>query len=219
MLLGSWHNSLKKLRETFVEGPKRIRIALSETVGFSYLPGFVASYKKERPDDTLEITQQSGAEVITEVVAQNREFGVLTDRGSDFPAEIEVIHRFEDRFVGIAPPDSSVKSATELISEPLILLAANRSLAADETVKFLKSYVSQPSIAMEAQGYDFIINLVSGGFGCGVVPIRSLALYGKRKPVVRVPLDISFSRKLAIIARRDNQRPEHLKRFMELVLY
>ncbi len=218
-LLDSWQNSIQELRETYIDGPKRIRLALSETVGFSYLPGFVAAYKKERPEDLIELTQLPGAEIITEVLAQNREFGVVTDRGTQFPAEIEVTHRFSDKFVGISPPDPKANNVAQFFSAPFITLATSGSAIAPAMADYLKKQNRNPNIAMEAQGFDFIINLVSTGFGNAIVPIRALALYGKRKPVSRYPLPRPFSRELAIIARQDNQRPEHLSRFLKLTLF
>ena len=73
--------------------------------------------------------------------------------------------------------------------------------------------------ALEADNFDFIVNLVSLGLGMSLVPHRALALHPGTRPVTRVRTEPRFSRKLSIIVRRASQRPAILSGFLENVLF
>lgn len=75
----------------------------------------------------------------------------------------------------------------------------------------------EPSI--EADNFDFIVNLVSLGLGVSLVPHRVLALHPKTRPVVRVSTEPRFSRELAVVARRGGTRSDDLSGFLQNVLF
>ena len=55
--------------------------------------------------------------------------------------------------------------------------------------------------------------------GVSFVPIRALALYGRRREVQRVNLRARFERELVVVMRRQRKPPEHLTRFVDNILF
>ena len=72
---------------------------------------------------------------------------------------------------------------------------------------------------MKLDSFDLIINLVALGMGVGFVPIRALALYGRKQTLQRLPLGERFVRELVVAVRRHRKTPEHLARFVANVLF
>ena len=72
---------------------------------------------------------------------------------------------------------------------------------------------------MELDNFDLIINLVALGVGVSLVPQRALALYGRRRALVRLPWPKRFARELVVVVRRQRQTPEHIQRFVENILF
>lgn len=58
--------------------------------------------------------------------------------------------------------------------------------------------------------FDSIINLVALGLGVSFVPIRVLALYGRKHTLQRLPLKERFVRELVVVIRQHRKPPEHL---------
>lgn len=208
--------SLEGLQQRFNEAPRRIRVGVARSIGFSYLPGFFAAYRKSHPADQIEMNYASGDQILAEILEAELDIGVCCTRTS-LPRGLEITHRFQDRFIGIAPPDSPATD-DQFFEQPLIALAES-SESGRKLNRWLQQRAPAAEVVMRSDSFDLIINLVSLGFGCAVVPIRALALYGKRKPVARFSLGDPFSRELVVVARRDRSRPPHLCEFIEEILF
>lgn len=72
---------------------------------------------------------------------------------------------------------------------------------------------------MHADNFDLLINLVALGMGASFVPVRALALYGQKKTIQRIALPEKFTRELVVVVRRHRKLPEHLKQFVDNVLF
>jgi DNA-binding transcriptional LysR family regulator len=73
--------------------------------------------------------------------------------------------------------------------------------------------------AMQLDSFDLIINLVALAMGMSFVPIRALALYGRKRTIVRLPFEDRFVRELVIVMRRRSDTPEHVVQFVRNVLF
>ena len=73
--------------------------------------------------------------------------------------------------------------------------------------------------SMQLDSFDLIITLVALGMGISFVPKRALALYGRKKSLVRLPLPECFERELVVVTRRHRKKPRHLADFVENVLF
>jgi DNA-binding transcriptional LysR family regulator len=72
---------------------------------------------------------------------------------------------------------------------------------------------------MQADSFDFIVNLVSLGMGVSLVPHRVLALHPNRRPVQRITTNPKFSRELIVVVRRQQKLPPALAGFVENILF
>ena len=57
------------------------------------------------------------------------------------------------------------------------------------------------------------------GMGVSFVPVRALALYGRKRSLTRLSLSERFVRELVVVARKHRKTPEHLTRFVDNVLF
>jgi len=72
---------------------------------------------------------------------------------------------------------------------------------------------------MQLDSFDLIITLVSLGMGVSFVPMRALALYGRKKSLTRLHLPDRFERELVIVMRRHRKQPQHLADFIKNILF
>jgi DNA-binding transcriptional LysR family regulator len=73
--------------------------------------------------------------------------------------------------------------------------------------------------AVQLDSFDLIITLVSVGMGVSFVPVRALALYGRKKRLVRLPMPNRFERELVVLTRKRRKQPDHLKEFVGNILF
>ena len=91
------------LRERFTDAPKEIRVGVSQTICFSYLPGLFAAQRKRRPDVKLRVVHQPSSAVFTQLDANDVDLAILCPPRR-LPASSRVTHRFDDAFTLILPP-------------------------------------------------------------------------------------------------------------------
>jgi len=111
---------------------------------------------------------------------------------------LEAAHRFDHEFVLIVPPRSVIKFSQPLPAKRLgevfnsqrWLLITRQS----NTGKRLQDAGLCFEPAIEADNFDFIVNLVSLGLGMSLVPHRVLALHPGTRPVIRVRTEPRFKR-------------------------
>ena len=67
--------------------------------------------------------------------------------------------------------------------------------------------------------FDLIINLVALGMGVSFVPVRALALYGRKRALTWLSLRERFARELVVVVRMHRKTPDHITRFVDNVLF
>ncbi len=55
--------------------------------------------------------------------------------------------------------------------------------------------------------------------GVSFVPIRAMALYGQKRNLARIPLAWKFEREVVVLMRRHRKQPEHLRNFVNNILF
>ena len=65
---------------------------------------------------------------------------------------------------------------------------------------------------------QYELNLIALGMGISLVPVRALALYGRKRSIVRLPFDQRFSRELVLVVRGRGV-PGHVAQFIENVIF
>lgn len=217
-LLADFENTLGAFRTTYSQAPLRIRVGVARSVGFSYFPGFFTAFKKNHPQVGIEFSYNHGDQILERLKRAQLDVGICCDR-KRLPGGLEKTHEFQDRFVGILPPGIPDTDREARFHEgPLIGLAPD-SETGRKLDQWLSDHGQKINPSMQIDSFDLMINLVSLGFGVAVVPIRALAIYGRRKPVTRLEFDPAFERKLIVVARRDRYRPDHLRDFIDQILF
>ncbi len=217
-LLSDFHETIRSFQQTYASTPPRIRAGIARSVGFAYLPGFFTAFRRKHPQVEIDFSYLEGSDLINRLQQADLDIGVCCHRPR-LPDGLEITHQFEDRFVGILPPEVAPESLSRCFQENPLIALAQDSETGKRLAEWSRNFGRAESPAMHTDSFDLTINLVSLGFGVAVVPIRALAIYGRRKPVTRLELEPEFSRTLIVVARRDRYRPEHLNEFIDQILF
>lgn len=226
-LLGDVDQSLRRLKEEYANARKEIRIGVSRSIGLAHLPGFFHANLKRVTNVRYHVSYQSSAEILTALEANELDVGVICPPPR-LPRTVSVTHRFADAFTIIAPtalaatfqslPKSKAARRTWLAKQSWLLLDE-----ATNTGRELRRWMSRSGLkvepAMQLDSFDLIITLVSLGMGVSLVPKRALALFGQKKTLARLPFSNCFERELVVVMRKHLKQSEHLKQFVQNVLF
>lgn len=226
-LLGDVDEMLRRLHEEFSEAKQIVRVGVSRSVGLAYLPGFFHANLRRVPEVEHHLRYESGSEIVAALEANTLDVGVICPPAK-VSATLRVTHRFDDAFTLIASTETAAsypKRARR--GESLARWAAAQNwLSLDErsqTGRRLRAWMHAHDCKVEPvlqlDGFDLIINLVSLGMGVSFVPIRALALYGRKRSLRRLRWPERFVRTLAVVVRANREQPAHVKRFVENVLF
>ena len=185
-----------------------IRVAVSRSVGLAYLPGFFHANLRRLPQVGYRVSYDTSGKILTALENNEADLGVLSPP-TRLPETLRVTHRFTDGFAIIAPMNAARDS--DVVSKRARLGWANRQnwLLLEEsgnTGRRLRAWLKREGILVEPgmtlDNFDLIINLVALGMGVSCAPIRALALYA-----------------LVVVVRRNRDVPEHVRQFIEIVLF
>jgi DNA-binding transcriptional LysR family regulator len=224
-LIGDVEHSLLRLREDFADARKVVRVGVSRSIGFAYLPGFFHANLRRSPGVGCRVAYGPSVELLAKIEANELDLAVLCPPRR-LPRTLRVTHRFADAFALIAPAGEATAFAKLRARDRDKWFAGQSWLLIDEasnTGQRLRGWMKKQGWGieptMELDSFDLIVNLVALGMGCSFVPIRALALYGRKRGVRRVALPKRFSRELVVVMRRHRKVPEHLANFVENVLF
>jgi DNA-binding transcriptional LysR family regulator len=225
-ILAEVDNALHALRGRSDLLPKSLRIGVSRTIGLAYLPGFFRAFQKKFPRVQLHVSHERSDFLLAAVESGELDAGIVSPPPRP-PKTLRVARRFKDDFVLILPPNTRVTGQKTLpVSQLGEICKRQRWLSItrqSNTGKRLHSWLQESGLrfepSLEADNFDFIVNLVSLGLGASFVPHRVLALHPKTRPVVRVRTEPRFSRELAVFVRREPVPSLILAGFLDNVLF
>jgi DNA-binding transcriptional LysR family regulator len=225
-MLGDVEQSLTHLQQEFAGARKEVRVDVSRTIGLAYLPGFFHANLRRFPQLGYRVTCQSSNEILAALEANEQDIGVLCPP-SRLPKTLRVTHRFEDAFTLIVPKElapatnalSTPKTRIVWLKEQNWLLIEERSNTGQQLRAWMRRQGWPVEPTMQLDNFDLIINLVALGMGTSFVPIRALALYNKKRTLIRVPLPTRFTRQLFVVVRKHRKMPTHLEQFIANVLF
>ena len=220
-LIGNVDQLFKAMREEFASARKEIRVGVSRSIALAYMPGFFHANLRRKPEVSVRVAYESSQSVLSRLDSFDLEVGVVCPPAR-LPKTLQVTHSFRDAFTLIAP-DKVAKRFQETdgaaLEEESWLLIEDTT----NTGQQLRAWMSQQGLdvepAMQLDSFDLIINLVSLGMGVSFVPIRALAVWGQKRSVTRVALPERFERELTVVIRKQVKTPEHLRRFVENILF
>jgi DNA-binding transcriptional LysR family regulator len=224
-LLGDVDQSLRRLTEDFANAKKEIRVGVSHSVSLAHLPGLFHANLRQQPKLKYSVSYQSGAGILTGIEANELDLGILCPP-TRLARTLAVTHRFKDAFTLIAPAELAEQHQTISRAGANTWLSKQTWLLFSEdtnTGKRLRNWMAaaglkiEPSVQLD--NFDLIITLVSIGMGVSFVPVRALALYGRKKRLVRLPVQNRFERELVVLTRKRRKQPGHLREFVENILF
>jgi DNA-binding transcriptional LysR family regulator len=226
-LTGDLDAILLRFRQEFANAPKEVRVGVSKTISMAYLPGFFAAQQRRRPGVVLRVSHLQSDQLLEQVEANAIDTAILC-LPRRLPTFARVCHQFDDAFDLIAPshwdaPTAAMQKAEKrwsewLQSKPWLLPPANTNTGS-RLRAWLKKRGWPASGAVEADSFDLIINLVALGQGVSLVPKRALAIYGRKRTIRRIHVKQTFSRKIAIVARKHPSLAPHVADFIENILF
>ena len=207
--LGDVDSLLRRLNEEYASAPREVRVGVSRTVSLAYLPGFFSANVRRGSSVISRVTHESSQTILASLESDALDIGVLLPPPR-LSSRLRVTHRFRDAFTFIANEKQLVTSKIN-VQKPESLgrwLEAQPWLALQDTTQtgrrmttWLKQQRLNVKPAMELDNFDLIINLVALGVGVSLVPQRSLALYGRRRALARLPWPKRFVRDLVVVIR------------------
>lgn len=225
-LLGSVDATLQQLREEFGSARKQIRLGVSRSISHSYLPGFLHANLQREPLVACRLSCWSSGEILTALEANELDVGII-NRPPRVPRTLRITHSFPDRFCVVAPGELAKSHHVPVTRRDWIKWAeAQNWLLLDETSttgRQLRKWCQRAgwklSPGMEFDSFDFILHLVALGLGVALVPIRSVALFGRKPQLARLDPPRPFERELVVVVRKHRTMPGHLARFVENILF
>lgn len=226
-ILDSINGTINQLQQDFQLVPQVIRVGISRSIGFAYLPGFFFAFQKRFPQIQIQMVQQSSKEILEKVESAELDVALLAPP-PQLARGLRITHRFNDDFTIIAPPglqlpkrgkDLDVDRVGELLMSQRWILIDRESNTGKRLHHWLKRNGLRIEPAMEMDNFDVIVNLVSLGLGVSLVPQRVLPLYFTRRAVQKVPLKAKFSRELVVVVRKNRKPPGQVTNFVESILF
>lgn len=225
-LLGDMDQILRNLREEYAGARKEVRVGVSRSIALAYLPGFFHANLRALPKVACRVAYQRGPEILLALEAGELDLGVVCPP-KRVPRTLRITHRFKDTFALVVPKQSvaeyqaitrSAKSVKDWLAKQNWLLIDEGSTTGARLRAWMKKQELTMEPTMQLDSFDLIINLVALGMGVSFVPIRALALYGRRRTLTRLPMRERFVRELVVL-QRHGKTPEHLATFVENVLF
>ncbi len=224
-LIGDVEHSLQRLREDFADARKVVRVGVSRSIGLAYLPGFFHANLRRAPKVGYRVSYGASEDLLSKLEANELDVAVLCPP-SRLPRTLQVTHRFADAFTLIAPAKSAAAFASlkpqqrnRWLMEQDWLLIDDSSNTGQQLRTWMKKQGWRVEPTMQLDSFDLIINLVALGMGIGLVPIRALALYGRKRTVRRLASPKRFTRELIVVMRHPAKASEHLTNFVRNVLF
>jgi DNA-binding transcriptional LysR family regulator len=225
-LLGDVDGVLRRMKEEFAGAKKIVQVGVSRSIALAYLPGFLHANLRRTPEVACRLSYETGDAIMRALERNELDVGVICPPAR-VPPTLRVTHQFNDAFALIAPAALAATFPKRARKDDLRRWAEAQSwLLLDEksqTGRRLRAWMAthgckvEPTLRLDS--YDLIINLIALGMGVGFVPIRALALYGRKRAIRRLPWPDRFVRKLVVVVRANREQPAHVEGFIQNVLF
>jgi DNA-binding transcriptional LysR family regulator len=218
--------AIRDLDAEFRHGKKVVRVGISRSIGFSYLPGFFHRFQRNHPGVALRAAQESDPALLESLLDVDLDVLIIPEPAR-MPDDARVARRFTDSFALAAPAGGKSLGRKPVAPEefqrrhPEIpwLLLYDTSPSGRRLREWLhaRGFVIDP--AMEADNFDLIVNLVGLGLGASIVPKRSIPLYQGRRKIAVIPLRPTFSREIVVLVRTSASLPQRVSWFVDELLF
>ncbi len=222
--------SLRRLRASFSEAPREIRIGLSRSVALAHLPGLLHAHRRRAPNIRPCVAHLDDASLMTAAQDGLIDLAIL-DTPRPLPAPLHISHRMTDAFALIGPsastppapgadPHQWTAPLRAWLNRQSWLHFTTHSSTGEAIQRWLRARELRPAITAELDSFDMIVHLCALGLGIALVPRRALAGFPRRNLLCRIPLPETFSRELVVVTRESpSATPPHVRLFVESILF
>ncbi|MEM7387557.1 MAG: LysR family transcriptional regulator [Verrucomicrobiota bacterium] len=225
-ILNDLNQLVGDVRRLYTDQPPVVRVGIDQTIGLAYLPGFFHRFRRNHPDVHLQVEHNRSRSLLRQLDEDRLDVVAASVAGPLAPG-LTVTHEFTDAFTAVLPPnDPDTTTQIEGVG-PLQaffdtgswLGIRQRSATGRQLDSWAQAHGLRFQTSLEVDNYDLMINFVSLGLGRGLVPLRALPLYARRRKLRKVRIKPRFERCVRILTRKDGQPPEHLTQFIDSLLY
>lgn len=184
----------------------QVRIGSSLTMLLHLLPTALRRIRSAHPNLELMVKTGITAETVARIRANTLDIGLCALPVEDPALVVEPL--FDDTSVAILPRDVQSVPATiapdDIAARPLVL-GSQRSQMRKDVDQWLAAAGHRTHPAMELDNIEAMKSVVAAGLGVSIIPGLAVSRAADRADLRVVPLKPSFSRRVALVWRRDKQ--------------
>jgi DNA-binding transcriptional LysR family regulator len=217
--------AVRRVREECGDARKRISVGVSNELALSHMPGFFHSGQQAKPEVRIEISLDADATLFERVKTNHLDLGIVCEDGKKLD-QVRLMHRMEDRFVIIAPhacavpPGNPSRAAMQKWADRQDWILPSATTTTGNLVNgWIRKAGWQPSPVMEIGNFDLMVQFVALGMGVAFVPSRALSGFPRTHLIRKLEVPLRFSRTLVAITPPFSRTPDHVKGFLEGILF
>ncbi|MEP4078833.1 LysR family transcriptional regulator [Haloferula sp.] len=222
--------AVRRIEEECLCARKEIRIGISSELVLAHIPGLFHAHQcseEQRSEQRakLVVSQDSEVDLLESTRSNHLDVAIVT-KPKALPQTVEVIHDMEDQFCIItsgiskspAPEELSVGSR-EWAGFQDWLFPSVETESRCIIDKWITSQNWKVRPVMELDDFDLMIQFVALGMGSAIIPRRACSVFQRKHLLQKVEMPKPLSRRLVAIVPRFSRPPEHVKKFVEGLLF
>lgn len=217
--------ALRRIREECGDARKIISVGISTELALAHTPGIFHSQGRSLSEAKIEVSQDTDKILFEKARANELDLAIVCEGGMRLD-QVEVMHRMEDRLVIIAPEGADLPGEAASLAALKKWAGTQNWILPTRTTNtrgLVDGWIAKSgwnvSAGMELDNFDLMIQFVALGMGVAFVPRRALSGFPRKHLIGRVEVALKLSRKLVAIRPRFSATPEHVKLFLEGILF
>jgi DNA-binding transcriptional LysR family regulator len=212
--------TVSDIRDFARVGRGSVRIGALPSFAAGRLPEIIASFRKQIPDAEVIVKDAISSHVAEMVLSEVVELGVIG--GQSIHADLDVIHRSEDRLCAVLPAHhplalKKVVSVEDMLAFPLILMDPATSVRASIDAALSRGK-HRARVACEVTYMMTAVAMVRAGLGITILPESAHELRAEPDLVSRAIGDGRFVRSVAVVKKRRRTLSPGADRFMAVLV-
>ncbi|MDO5102132.1 MAG: LysR family transcriptional regulator [Lautropia sp.] len=204
---------IRKAREVTGFGSSRLRVGSLYSLTVRTLPQLLIGLKTRRPDLDVELTLSSNKELLHQLNEGGLDAIVIATDDSAINTDLLVVPMFTDEIFFAAPKDSRYAGCRSIdlkrvSQESFVCL--NDDFATHRDFRHACELAGfQPRIIMKVGDIFSLINLISGGMGCALLPGR-VADFSPKVQLIPLASRYRINQRISLILPRSRERDPNL---------
>jgi DNA-binding transcriptional LysR family regulator len=211
----------REMHDLALGAERMVRLCSAEAAAFGFLPGVLRRFLDANPRAQIDLIEALSNEVGRVVQQGAADIGVFTG-----VAQVGglVLHTcYHDRLLVAVPPGHPLAGRGSVRFEEVVahdmVAPDRRGATAALVLRAAAELGAVPRIAVRADGFDAVCQLVHHGFGAGLVPTPIFETLGRALGLVAVALDEPWARRrFRVCARDPGQLPVLARRLFDALV-